>query len=260
MGTVSGGGTYFTGETTTIIATPADGYRFVQWNDGNTEASRQIRNLGTTNFTAYFDKIYNVGDIGPSGGIIFVDIEEKGWTERYSPYKYLEVAQADVYALFSLYKEGSYNPNTYNHVFGYYKGYDRDINPSLLGQVNTKNLYNVMKNEAVLIYTTEPGLVPYEYLYTPYYAANLCFGYVPNDDDNIISSPADYWFLPSRAELAEMYNALKLNGLGDFSDEYYWSSTEYTDLTAFALRFSDGNVTYSGKNERYRVRPIRGIK
>lgn len=43
--TVTGGtgsGTYHYGETCTITATPPDGYKFVKWSDGNTNASRTI--------------------------------------------------------------------------------------------------------------------------------------------------------------------------------------------------------------------------
>ena len=42
MGTVSGSGEYEFGTDTTITATPNDGYRFVSWNDGNTDNPRAI--------------------------------------------------------------------------------------------------------------------------------------------------------------------------------------------------------------------------
>lgn len=41
-GTVSGAGTYEVGTNATITATPANGYKFVKWNDGNTNASRTV--------------------------------------------------------------------------------------------------------------------------------------------------------------------------------------------------------------------------
>lgn len=60
-GTVSGGGTEFLkGDTTTISATPAVGYRFVQWSDGSTETTRTITVNGNATYTAIFKKIVYV--------------------------------------------------------------------------------------------------------------------------------------------------------------------------------------------------------
>ena len=54
-GTVGGGGTYNAGTTVTISATPNSGYRFVQWNDGNTSATRTITVTGNATYTATFE-------------------------------------------------------------------------------------------------------------------------------------------------------------------------------------------------------------
>ena len=54
MGTVSGGGTYPAGTTVTITATANAGYHFVQWNDGNTNASRTVTVTSNATYTAYF--------------------------------------------------------------------------------------------------------------------------------------------------------------------------------------------------------------
>ncbi|MDR0603122.1 MAG: leucine-rich repeat domain-containing protein [Bacteroidales bacterium] len=54
MGTVSGSGYYLANATATITATPNTGYRFVQWNDGNTTNPRTITVISDTVFTAYF--------------------------------------------------------------------------------------------------------------------------------------------------------------------------------------------------------------
>ena len=42
MGTVTGGGMYTEGANVTISAVPASGYKFVRWNDGNTNATRTV--------------------------------------------------------------------------------------------------------------------------------------------------------------------------------------------------------------------------
>ena len=55
------------------------------------------------------------------------------------------------------------------------------------------------------------------------YAAKLCADLVVSKD----GVEYDDWFLPSRDELNLMYENLKRNNLGGFSDLYYWSSSEY---------------------------------
>ena len=53
-GTVTGGGTFEAGKTATITATPSTGYKFKQWNDGNTSASRSVTVTGNATYTAEF--------------------------------------------------------------------------------------------------------------------------------------------------------------------------------------------------------------
>ena len=60
MGSVTGGGTYESGSTITIIATPNEGYRFVIWSDSVTTPSREILLTSDTAFKAYFSPA-NVG-------------------------------------------------------------------------------------------------------------------------------------------------------------------------------------------------------
>ena len=55
MGTATGGGTYQPGAQATITATALDGYRFVNWSDGSTQASRTITVTGDATYTAYFE-------------------------------------------------------------------------------------------------------------------------------------------------------------------------------------------------------------
>lgn len=55
-GTVSGGGSYDYNSSITLTATPAAGYRFKKWNDGNTSASRTITVTGAATYTATFER------------------------------------------------------------------------------------------------------------------------------------------------------------------------------------------------------------
>ena len=56
-GTVTGGGTYNAGATATLIATPANGYRFVSWSDGNTQSTHTVTVTGNATYVATFEAI-----------------------------------------------------------------------------------------------------------------------------------------------------------------------------------------------------------
>ena len=58
-GTVTGGGRYAEGSTATITATAANGYRFVEWNDHNTDNPRTITVTADMSFTATFEAVEN---------------------------------------------------------------------------------------------------------------------------------------------------------------------------------------------------------
>jgi hypothetical protein len=72
------------------------------------------------------------------------------------------------------------------------------------------------------------------------------------------------WRLPTKTELNLMYFYLKKNGLGGFSDGYYWSSSESDSTNAWGQRFSDG-YQYNGlnyfytKTDTYSVRAVRAF-
>ena len=64
------------------------------------------------------------------------------------------------------------------------------------------------------------------------------------------------WYLPTKAELNEMYE--KKFQLGGFTGNWYWSSSEYDSGDAYGQRFSDGRQGSSNKpNPDGRVRCVR---
>jgi hypothetical protein len=70
------------------------------------------------------------------------------------------------------------------------------------------------------------------------------------------------WFLPSQAELNLMYINLKKQGLGGFSNEWYWSSSQSGSRTSWVQNFDSGNQSagssfYGNKDDAYNVRAIR---
>ncbi len=80
------------------------------------------------------------------------------------------------------------------------------------------------------------------------YAAYLC--------KNFNSGGYTDWFLPSKEELILMYN-LRTN-IGNFSNGIYWSSSEISNYTAWAVDFSGGNIV-GEKTSLNRVRAIRAF-
>ncbi|MDR0313993.1 MAG: hypothetical protein LBI14_10390, partial [Treponema sp.] len=79
------------------------------------------------------------------------------------------------------------------------------------------------------------------------------------------------WFLPSSGELDQMYGNLKRRNLGDFTDGWYWSSTEYRqgpDLGwgVIVQNFSNSQISVAvigiitdERSRNHYVRPIRQV-
>jgi hypothetical protein len=97
------------------------------------------------------------------------------------------------------------------------------------GQTNTSSLVSILGNG--------------------YYAANFC--------DDLVLNGFDDWFLPSRDELGLMYTNLKKNGFGNFTNNSYWSSSEYDYLNAYTQYFSSGLQSCNNKLHSYSIRAVR---
>jgi hypothetical protein len=69
------------------------------------------------------------------------------------------------------------------------------------------------------------------------------------------------WFLPSQGELNLIYHSLKQKGIGDFSDDYYWSSSSerHGYKEASCQDFSDGRQWSKHRHLAYSVRAIRAF-
>ncbi len=72
-------------------------------------------------------------------------------------------------------------------------------------------------------------------------AARKCY-------DLVLNGYSD-WYLPSQDELNMMYTNLRVQGLGGFSDQGYWSSTEYDAFYAWSEYFSNGETSWYGGKE-----------
>ena len=80
-------------------------------------------------------------------------------------------------------------------------------------------------------------------------AADIC--------DSLVLNGYGDWFLPSKEELKLIYTNLKSNGIGNFSNAPYWSSTEMTSAFAWEVIFNGGFIQGTGKNNNASVRAVR---
>mgnify|MGYP002625874326 CR=1 FL=1 len=63
MGSVVGGGTYAENTTATLAAIPNSGYRFLRWQDNNTDNPRSVTVTTNATYTAYFESTTGIGDV-----------------------------------------------------------------------------------------------------------------------------------------------------------------------------------------------------
>ena len=73
-GTVTGGGVYDSAATATLTATPNEGYKFVNWSDGNENNPRLITVTANATYTANFAEIAGVN----------VTFGDNSWTAQYT--------------------------------------------------------------------------------------------------------------------------------------------------------------------------------
>ena len=70
-GTVSGSGQYTSGQQATLSAVANSGYKFSQWNDGNTSATRSVTVVNNASFIATFVVDTQSGGGGENDGPTF---------------------------------------------------------------------------------------------------------------------------------------------------------------------------------------------
>ena len=224
---------------------------------------------------------YAIGDIGPAGGYIFYDCDadnEYGNTDGLIStevgWRYLEAAPADLRVVDGVPTVDSalsgYSSADYGFVFGLYKTTDngRDLHTNGTTNYNPSDCTRIelgsgMSNTQLLV--SAMGIETYSSskdgsVKTGEYAARLCdiLLYTVN------GVTYDDWFLPSRDELNLMYTSLKTNGLGDFVNDYYWSSSErnensYANYACLKLFDTGSQKALSDRTDDCRVRPVRAF-
>ena len=85
------------------------------------------------------------------------------------------------------------------------------------------------------------------------FAAKVCADY------SVTANGASYgdWYLPSKFELALLFT--NKDNVGDFTSGYYWSSTEFSSISAWCQNFSTGFQYNLSKSIPYGVRAIRAF-
>ena len=84
------------------------------------------------------------------------------------------------------------------------------------------------------------------------FASLICFELIENNYGD--------WYLPSKFELNLLYQNLHLSGLGNFSNDIYWSSTTFTpSFQLWVQDFSDGNQSVESITTENRIRAIRSF-
>ncbi len=87
---------------------------------------------------------------------------------------------------------------------------------------------------------------------TPFYAAKLC--------DDMFFQGYDDWFLPSQDEMLLIYSELHENGIGNFTNTQYWTSTQVSVDQAISIDFETGAVVSELKdNMEITVRAVRAF-
>jgi hypothetical protein len=171
--------------------------------------------MGTANVILYaqWSLVYEIGDTGPAGGLVFYDrgAIADGW-------RYLEAA-----------------PTDQSDGVAWYNG------THILTGADETAIGSGSANTDAIIAAQGTGS----------YAAQICA--------DLDLGGYDDWFLPSADELDAMFDNLAHYGLGSFSAEIYWSSTETMDDFADCQYMGSGSANDSEKNNTYRVRAARAF-
>ena len=172
---------------------------------------------------------------GPGGGhIFFVD-----YNDQYAGFNYLEAAPMGWGNGIEVDEGGLTGETTGSATVDPFMKWCSDTS-SLLG-------LNAWSNSAVGVGATNTA------------TASTCAGGAIKAASTYASATKSDWFLGSIGEMMLMYTNLRQAGVGGFSTDYYWSSSEYDDDDAWYQHFNDGNQDYNYKNNPYYVRPVRAF-
>ena len=223
---VTAGGTFPNGATITVPTTGAHAGEIQVWYEaeGTTVGSTEL----LIDIAGYYELAssgsstpefsYKIGDTGPGGGHIFF----VDYNDQYAGFNYLEAAPVAC-------EPSPKSWSSTNAAVTAARGWAARAVGS--GQANTTAILAVHTSD-----TDENNAAKYA------------------DSSNCGSK--DDWFLGSLGEMELMYD--NLQGVGSFSYDNYWSSSEYNDATAWSQNFRYGDQTNTTKPGAS-VRPVRAF-
>ena len=187
-----------------------------------TVAITQLSVCDGTDAGTVADELCKIGMTGPGGGhIFFVD-----YNDQYAGFDYLEAAPKSCEAT-----SKTWSSDTTNSLLAV-NGWEARAVGS--GQANTTAM---MANGATSYVADTSGAAEFA-------------------DSSTCGTKSD-WFLGSIGEMMLMYT--NLQGVGGFSADAYWSSSEYDGGSAWFQGFGSGNLYSSSKNLTFYVRPVRAF-
>ena len=85
--------------------------------------------------------------------------------------------------------------------------------------------------------------------------------FAASECNDLVLNGYNDWYLPSRDELVLMYQNLKTQGLGNFSNDWYWSSSQVSSGNAWYVAFHNGTALHIniGKYDYGQVRAVRAF-
>ena len=236
MGSATGGGSYQCGQTATISASPAAGYKFVRWSDGNTQASRTVTVYADATYTAAFALDAEDAPRVHPGDILCTD----GATV--APAQYAEyaadhegvTAKAVVYYVDNTGQHGwALHPTTYSWCWGAYNIDVDGLTTSTSRPTMMRDLNGSANTDAICAFFGDCTV-----------AASLCRSFGPE------------WFLPSEGQLNMLYaylpkvkDGLAAIGAAAWPEDnswYNWSSSGYSATYAWPVNYN-GYVNYDTK-------------
>jgi hypothetical protein len=187
-----------------------------------TVAITQLSVCDGTDADVIADELCKIGMTGPGGGhIFFVD-----YNDQYAGFDYLEAAPKSCEAT-----SKTWSSDTTNSLLAV-NGWEARAVGS--GQANTTAM---MANGATSYVADTSGAAEFA-------------------DSSTCGTKSD-WFLGSIGEMMLMYT--NLQGVGGFSADAYWSSSEYDGGSAWFQGFGSGNLYSSSKDRTFYVRPVRAF-
>lgn len=241
MGNVTGSGSVQCGTTATIQATPAAGYRFVRWSDGNINPTRSVTIYANATYTAAFADSDDAPRVHP-GDILCTDgttVAPEGYAAYTAAHEGVS-AKAVVYYVDNTGQHGwALHPTTYSWCWGAYNIDVDGLTTSTSRPAMMRDLNGSANTDAICRFFGDCTV-----------AASLCRSFGPE------------WFLPSAGQLNILYAYLPKvkDGLAAISAAawpetnswYNWSSSEYSATDAWSVAYN-GLVTSNTKGNHRRA-------